>query len=184
MLDLVFSNITDIHINFPDTGMVKPDACHPPLSIEMPVIVKTCSKTSEFLYFKYACGDYILFYQILFSYDWLCVYSEPSVDAAVASLNPVVHEAIDGSIPQGSVTGSNFPSWFSRTLRHYIFKKNKSDVYYNKVSYYRKFVKNTIMSVRSRWLKSIDESLKNNPKKFWNYVSSFRKHKLNPFNLW
>jgi hypothetical protein len=44
------------------------------------------------------------------------------VDAAVASLNSAVHEAIDRSIPLGFVKGSKFPSWFSRTLRHYILK--------------------------------------------------------------
>jgi phage anti-repressor protein len=120
------------------------------------------------------------------------VYSKSSVDAAVASLNSAVHEAIDRSIPRDSVKGSNFPSWFSRTMRHYIlknnyyyrrFKKNKSDFYYSKFPYYRKLVKITINSDRSRWLKSIDESLKNNPKKLWNYVSNFRKNKLNSFQL-
>jgi hypothetical protein len=120
------------------------------------------------------------------------VYSESSVDAAAASLNSAVHEATDQSIPHGSVTGSNFPSWFSRPLRHYIlkknyyhrrFKKNKSDAYDSKLSYYREPVKNTIKSNRSTRLKSIDESLKNNPKKFWNSVSSFRKNKLNSFQL-
>jgi hypothetical protein len=100
---------------------------------------------------------------------------------------------IDRSIPQGSVKGSNFPSWFSCSLRHYIlkknyyhrcFKKNKSDIYYSKFSYYRKLVKNAVKSDRSRWLKSIDESLKNIPKKFWNYVSLVpEKNKLNSFQL-
>jgi hypothetical protein len=32
MLDLVFSNITDLHITFPNTGMVKPDVYHPPVN--------------------------------------------------------------------------------------------------------------------------------------------------------
>jgi hypothetical protein len=64
-LDLVFSNITDLHITFPDTCMVKPDVYHPPLLIEMPFIVKTCFKTNELSYFKYACGDYTLLYNIL-----------------------------------------------------------------------------------------------------------------------
>ena len=124
MFDLVFSNITDLHITFPDTGMVKPDVYHPPLSIEMPRFVKTCSKTSEFSYFKYAFGDYTLLYHNLSSYDWSCVYSKSSVDAAVASLNSPVHEAIDRSIPRGSVKGSSFPSWYSRPLRQYILRKN------------------------------------------------------------
>jgi hypothetical protein len=69
MLDLVFYNITDLHITFPNTGVVKPDVYHPPLSIEMPFIVKTCSKTSALSYFKYTCCDYTLLYRILSSFD-------------------------------------------------------------------------------------------------------------------
>jgi hypothetical protein len=123
MLGLVLFNIGDLHINFRDTGMVKSDVCHPPLSIEMAFIVKTCFETSEFSYFKYASGDFTLIYQILSSHDWSCVYSESAVVGAVASRNSAVPEAVDRSIPQDSVKGSNFPSWFSRTLRHYILKK-------------------------------------------------------------
>jgi hypothetical protein len=94
--------------------------------------------------------------------------------------------------PEALLKGSNFPSWFSCTLQHYIlknnyyyrhFKKNKSDLNYSKFSYSRKIVKITIKSDRSRWLKSIDESLKNNPKKFWNNVSNFRNNKSNSFQL-
>jgi hypothetical protein len=42
----------------------------------------------------------------------------------IASLNSAVHEATDRSIPQGSIKGSNFPSWFSHTLQQYILNKN------------------------------------------------------------
>jgi hypothetical protein len=52
------------------------------------------------------------------------MYSKLSVDAAVSTLNPALHEAIDRSIPRRSVNGSNFPSWFFRTLQHCILKKN------------------------------------------------------------
>jgi hypothetical protein len=91
MLDLVFSNITDLHINFSDIGIVKPDVYHPPLSIEMPLLLKHVSKTSEFSHFKYACGDYTLLYHIFSSHDWSRVYSESSVGAAVDSLSCAVH---------------------------------------------------------------------------------------------
>jgi hypothetical protein len=36
-------------------------------------------------------------------------------------------------------------------------------------------VKATIQSDRLRWLKSIDDNLKSQPKQFWKYVASYRK---------
>jgi hypothetical protein len=91
MLDLVFFYITDLHIAFPDTGIIKPAVYHPPLSIEMPLFLKR-SKTSEYSYSKYTCSDYTLLYHIVSSYDWSYVYSKLSVGAVVASLNSAVHE--------------------------------------------------------------------------------------------
>jgi hypothetical protein len=94
--------------------MVKPDVYHPPLSIEMPCFIKTCSKTRELSYFKYACGDYTLLYHILSSYVWSSVYSKSSADAAVASLNSAVHEAIARSIPEALLKDLIFPLGFPR----------------------------------------------------------------------
>ncbi|PNF20051.1 hypothetical protein B7P43_G05268 [Cryptotermes secundus] len=49
--------------------------------------------------------------------------------------------------------------------------------------FYRKLVKTTIKSDRLRWLKSVDENLKSQPKQFWKYVASFRKRNSNSIQL-
>jgi hypothetical protein len=73
---ILFFLILLIFITFPDISWVKTDFYHPPLLIELPFIDKTCYKTNELSYFKYACGDYTLLYNILSSYDWSSVYSK------------------------------------------------------------------------------------------------------------
>jgi hypothetical protein len=81
------------------------------------------------------------------------VYDTNSVDAAVASRNAVVQDAMEQAIPRGFITKSIFPHLFSSASRYYIrkknyfyrrFKKKKSDSPYNKFSLYRKLVKATI----------------------------------------
>jgi hypothetical protein len=106
------------------------------------------------------------------------------VDDAVTSLNADVLNAMDQAVPRGFIRKSKFPHCFSSSLRYYIwkndyyyrrFKKKNFNYFYNKFSFYRKLVEATIKSDRLRWLKSIDDNLKLQPKQFWKYVASYRK---------
>jgi hypothetical protein len=135
-----------------------------------------------------------LLYKNLSTFDWSCVYGTTPVDSAVACLNAAVEDAMEQAIPRGVInSNSKFPHWYSLSLRYYITKKNyfyrcfkkkkKSDCLYQKFSYYRKLVKVTIKSDRLRWLKSVDENLKSQPKQFWKYVASFRKRNSNSIQL-
>jgi hypothetical protein len=112
------------------------------------------------------------------------VYDTNSVDAAVASLNAVVQDAMEQAIPRGYSKKSKFPHWFSNSLRYYItkknyfyrrFKKKETASLYDAFSFYRKRVKATMKTDRLRWLESIDANLKSQPKQFWKYLAFFRK---------
>jgi hypothetical protein len=96
-------------------------------------------------------------------------------------------QAINLAVPIGRVSKHKYPAWFSSKLKSYIKKKNyfyrcykkfKTDSFYDKFSSYRKLVKSTIKSDRSRWLKSIDENLKSHPQQFWKYVSQYREKRM------
>jgi hypothetical protein len=142
-------------------------------------------------YRKYASGDYSLLFRFLFNYDWSCVYSNNTVEAAVDRFTNVILQAMDLTIPQGLSRNSKFPHWFSRTLIYYIRKKDyfyrryrkSKNEYHNKFSHFRKLVKTTIKANRLNWYKSIDDDLKTQPSKFWKYVPSFRKHSSHAFHL-
>jgi hypothetical protein len=78
---------------------------------------------------------------------------------------------------------SKCPCWTSHTLTYCIYQKSapfiviktKSDVHYTPSSCFRELVKVTIKSDRQRCLKSVDDSLKSQPKQFWKYVSNFER---------
>ncbi|PNF36765.1 hypothetical protein B7P43_G11156, partial [Cryptotermes secundus] len=119
-------------------------------------------------------------------------FAAPDIDIAVASLNAAVRSAMEQAIHCGYRYKSKFPHWFSYNLRHYItkkndfhhrFKNNPSDYFYDRFSYYRKLVKNTIKSDRLRWLKTVDNNLKSQPQHFWKYISNFRKHRSGSIHL-
>jgi hypothetical protein len=181
LLDLAFTNFCELNINFIDSGIIKPDTYHPPFVIDVFLPFDASTRNCEYSYRKFASGDYPLLYNILSTYDWSFMYNITSVDDAVTSLDAVVLNAMDQAISRGSIRKSKFPHWFSSDLRHYIwkkdyyyrrFKKKNSDYFYNKFSFCRKLVKATIKSERIRWLKSIDDNLKSQPKQFWKYVAS------------
>jgi hypothetical protein len=180
LLELVFTNFSDIGISFPDSGIIKHDTYHPPMVIGITLPLVSPTEICEFSYRKYISGDYILLYNILYNYDWSCVYCTSSVDAAVASLSAVVLDAMDQAIPCGYITKSKFPRWFTSSLRYYIRKKNyfyrrikkhKSASQYDAFSFYRKLVKATIRVDRIRWLESINANLMTQPKHFWKYAA-------------
>ncbi|PNF33582.1 hypothetical protein B7P43_G14684 [Cryptotermes secundus] len=60
---------------------------------------------------------------------------------------------------------------------------HKTECLYQKFSFYRKLVKITIKSDRLRWLKTVEENLKSQPKQFWKYVASFKKRNPNSIQL-
>jgi hypothetical protein len=58
------------------------------------------------------------------------VYDTTSVDAAVASLNAVVQDAMEQVIPRAIIKSkSKFPHWYSGSLRYYSRKKNYTYFY-------------------------------------------------------
>jgi hypothetical protein len=100
-LDLVFTNFDRVGTFFADEGVVKPDAYHPPIVIEIPLDLHISTSYAR-SYRKYASGDYSLLFRLLFNYDWSCVYSNNTVEAAVDSFTNVILQAMDLANPPGS----------------------------------------------------------------------------------
>jgi hypothetical protein len=62
---LVFANFNDIRITSADSGIVKTEAYHPPLIIDILLPTATTARNWEYSYFKFSSGDYTLLYNIL-----------------------------------------------------------------------------------------------------------------------
>jgi hypothetical protein len=122
LLDLVFTNISDLSVSISNYLSVAPDNYHPPLVLEFKLFYH-----SQFATLvprrNYGKGDYLLLYDTLQNSDWSCVLNESSVDSAVNNLTTTVSEAIDLATPFAKPNNSTYPHWFSKLLKYYIKKK-------------------------------------------------------------
>jgi hypothetical protein len=125
LLDLIFSNLSDLDITPVDPGIIKPDNYHPLLVINVSLPLSNCSQSVVSSYRKFSSGNYALLYHILSTTDWSCAYGTSSVDTAVTCLNAGVQDALECAISRGVInTHLKFPHWYSTSQRTYIKKKN------------------------------------------------------------
>jgi hypothetical protein len=103
LLDLAFTNFSELNINFIDSDFIKPNAYHPPFVIDIFLPFNASTRNCEHSYHKFASGDYTLLYNILSTYDWSFMYNITSVDDAATSLNAVALNAMDQAIHRGSI---------------------------------------------------------------------------------
>jgi hypothetical protein len=104
LLDLIFSNLSDLSITPFDPGLIKPHNYHHPLIINIYLPFTTCIQNYVYSYRKFSPGDYSMLYNILSTFYWSCVYGTTSVDSAVASLNAAVQHAMEHAIPRGVIS--------------------------------------------------------------------------------
>jgi hypothetical protein len=117
LLDLVFTNISDLSLPISDFCMVSPDKYHPPLLIDFQLMLdySYLLSTPRRLYGR---GDYLLLYNTLLNSDCSCVYNENSVDSSFLNLTSSVSEAIKEAILFVTYRNSSFTHWFSSTLKY------------------------------------------------------------------
>lgn len=73
-LDLVFTNFSRVSTFFAEVGDDKLyDSCLPPIVIEIPLDLHTCTLYHEHSYHMYALGDYSLLFTFLSNYVCSCV---------------------------------------------------------------------------------------------------------------
>jgi hypothetical protein len=71
LLDLIFSNLSDLRITPVNPGLIKPDNYHPPLIINIYLPFTTSIQNYVYSYRKFSSGDYALLYNILSTFDCL-----------------------------------------------------------------------------------------------------------------
>jgi hypothetical protein len=119
------------------------------------------------------------------------------INLDVDSLNAVVNEAIAPAISISYPHTNTLPHWYYGTLKYYIRKKNYfyrrykkkgSQHSYSTFFYCCKLVKWTIKSNKLVFLKSTEDNLKYQHKKFWNYIFNLGrtviKKKLSRYMPW
>jgi len=70
VLDLVFSNFTDVSVNYDIHVLVSPDTYHPPFVTEVQIPIRKSNQLCNISFRKYSSGGYLLLYNTLTTYDW------------------------------------------------------------------------------------------------------------------
>jgi hypothetical protein len=122
LLDLVFSNVSDLSVSSSCFAVVTPDKYHPPLNLDLELIfyVRHIPLSPQR---NFAQGDYLLLYNVLSQVNWSCILNDNSVDSAVNNLTDIVREAINLAVPYKRRKNTAYPHWFSKSLKYYIKKK-------------------------------------------------------------
>jgi hypothetical protein len=125
LLDLIFSNLSDLRITLVDPGLMKPVNYHHPLIFNIYLPFVTCTQNYVYSYRKFSSVDYALLYNTPSNFVWSCVYGTTSVDSAVSCFSAVVQDAMEHEIPRGIInTNLKLSHWYSSSLSYYIRKKN------------------------------------------------------------
>jgi hypothetical protein len=61
LLDLAFTNFSELNINFIGSGIIRPDAYHPPFVFDVFLPFEASTRNCEYSYRKFISGDYTLF---------------------------------------------------------------------------------------------------------------------------
>jgi hypothetical protein len=84
---------------------------------------------------KFPFEDYTLLYNILSTYDWVCVHGTTSVVSAVASLNAAAQVAMEQAIPRGIINSKLKFSHNPLSYSYYIRRFKKFDRRYQNFSF-------------------------------------------------
>jgi hypothetical protein len=125
--------------------------------------------------------DYAVLYNALSDYDWSSLYNETAVDTTVGRFKSCCNSShrfsffLDTSKSINILLGSFVKSKAYIKKIIFIHVTSSKRLFYDKISFYHKLVKETTKNNRFRWLKSVEENPKSHSKQFWKYVSQFRK---------
>lgn len=196
MLDLVFSTLTTCFVSDPATYVTHADAHHPPLKISVTLECDTqnyigCSDVKSYNFRK---ADFVALYSEILNIDWSILKEYNNVNEACDYLYKVLYSVFDHCVPLTcpNRNSRNYPPWFNREIirnvkkkqkLYNLYKKSKDPATYASFSELRTKLKNDIATAHKNFLINTEDNIKNEPKKFWSYLSNKRKHKCTPLNM-
>lgn len=182
-LDLLISN-TDCNTYAPNITLSKVDAFHPPFVTTTstgsgPIPLKR-RKIKKLNYHK---ANYSKINLDLTAINWESLLCNLSVDDMIDTFYNTLYGIIRDHTPYCSSKSANYPLWFSAPLIHLSRNKNKAWIKWKKYrnisdyetfSLYRTRFKTECDKCFSSYIESVEESISNNVKHFWTYVSNRR----------
>ncbi|XP_062710669.1 uncharacterized protein LOC134288803 [Aedes albopictus] len=183
ILDLVFANTKSCVIAEAAVPLVKIDRPHPPLEITLLVgDSEPLFEHEDTLPLNYKRIDFASLNNFLARIDWTEVLTCSDVDVAVQNYTDVIANWLSSNVPKKRLPAK--PPWGNARLRSLKREKNACQRHYRRLRtplFKQRFqtASNAYKSLNShlymQYVDNVQNSLRHNPKRFWNYVNSKRK---------
>lgn len=198
-LDLVLSTLLDFIVEIPDEFISKTDVYHPPLEIiiDLKKIITFSHCSSDFsplhlVTYDYKNANYDLINEKINDINWNEELDNLNTLDAIDKFYYIVNSLIDENVKKKTIEFDNFPNWFSNKLKsliidkkkaHVIYKKTGSALDYQEFSRLRRLTKVEINISYNNYIKNVENSILDNPRYFWKFISTKNNNCRLPKNM-
>ncbi|KAF0751787.1 Reverse transcriptase domain-containing protein [Aphis craccivora] len=192
LLDLVFSNSSELSVYKSSQSLVISDPYHPPLDINY-VLERTRDIVTPRTFRDFKNVDYGPINEFLLRTDWVSSeLSNRNANDAASFFNSKLLEAIDKFVPFKTLHEHKFPLWvspeiksliFQKNRAHFTFKKSGLPLDYNIFSELRAKCKYLSKSNYRVYIGKTERALSNSPRSFWKYVRDLKQHPEIPVSV-
>jgi hypothetical protein len=193
VLDLFFTNKTSCALSLVSDALLPPDEHHPPFCVLFPGKEKNYNIIRKpYVKLCFGSANYDNIKKDLSDIDWNHLLLNKGAEEAVSSFYETLYTTIDKNVPKKNVKTSKYPYWFTPTLIKLSIKKNKAwitmkkyntDSNYYLYSIYRKKFKALLEICHKKYINKVENSVKENIKYFWQYISHRRNTSDIPSNV-
>lgn len=192
ILDLVLSNDTAVVRDCSSEALVPIDRHHGALVIEVDYADVAKLNNAPHKKFLYNRADYKSINTEIQKIDWIQVFSSKSLDDCVEYFYSTMDVLRDNYIPVKIITSKSHPKWYSPALIKILKEKSK---YHHKFKTYgnrsdeesfkmlRKRARIVEKDCYAAYIKSVENSISNNPKHFWSFIKSKSKSNAIPSSM-
>ncbi|KAL0879152.1 hypothetical protein ABMA27_002946 [Loxostege sticticalis] len=191
-LDLVFCNDIVCVSDSTKDPLVPIDLHHGALAIDLQFADFTPLTRAPYVQHIFSRGDYDSINAEISGNLWQKEFSSRSLQDAVEYFYTFINSLIEKYIPSKLITAERFPVWYSSALKKCIKEKykflrkfknygNRSDEESFKLL--RDRVKTLEQSCYRNYVNSVENALRDNPKKFWSFIKAKSKTNVMPSSL-
>ncbi|XP_013161502.1 PREDICTED: uncharacterized protein LOC106113323 [Papilio xuthus] len=185
ILDLFISNDEACCCEPVLNPLVYIDCLHPPFHVRISWFRQRKTINSDpTLKYYYVDADYAIINENINSHDWLDILQGYPVNTACMVFYEKLNEIIKSNVPVRPAKSTNYPIWFNRPLIHIFkdkekawikWKKYNSIAHYEEFSILRKRFKTLSKQCFNNYIAAIEDSLKQDVKKFWSFIKTTNK---------
>lgn len=193
ILDLIFVNSDDAHIEAPSGSLLPVDNHHPPLVVTVQFRnnsnITVSNEKRKIRSFKKTRFDQFNEYLSKINWDYLC---DLSLEMQIKSFYETVNIGIENFVPFRTVDNFKFPIWFSPELKNKIllkkslhkkYKETNSIDIYNQFTEVRRECKSLTYITYKTYIKSTEKEIRKNPKKIYSFINSKKQNNELPSRM-